>query len=62
MKPLQFIPFDWIDNEDQLAASVAEIKMDLKLCDLLSVDIEYHNLARVIHFNIITYSTLLLFA
>ena len=37
-----------MDNETQLAQCVEEIKSHLKECNLLAVDLEYHNFAKVI--------------
>lgn len=47
IKPIKFSPFSWVDTEDLLIEAVDEIKKHLGECNLLSVDLEYHNLAKV---------------
>jgi hypothetical protein len=47
MKPLQYIPFSWVDTKETLETSITEITAHLKDCNLLAVDLEYHNFAKV---------------
>ena len=46
MKPLQYMPFSWVDNQESLQAAIVEIKEHLQECNLLAVDLEYHNFAK----------------
>jgi hypothetical protein len=48
MKPLQYTPFLWVDSAVLLSQSVEEMSQHLKECNLLAVDLEYHNFAKVI--------------
>ncbi|CDW82028.1 3-5 exonuclease family protein [Stylonychia lemnae] len=46
IKPLHFTPFTWIDSEEIMIKAISSMKEQLSQCNLLSVDLEYHNLAR----------------
>lgn len=46
MKPLQYMPFLWVDNKESLDLAITEINEHLKECNLLAVDLEYHNFAK----------------